>query len=1017
MITPVFLRCEYAEAPLALATREPRFSWELAGAGAQTACRVSVASSPALLLADAPDIWDSGRRETDATFGLAASGAPLEPRTRYWWHVQVWDEADTVRLSEPGTFETGMFDSGWQARWIGAPAEMLPGLPGSSAALSGCGWIWADDTGAAATFRSSFELTAGELAALLAPGGCLSLWLAVCGPWELQLNGQACDTGTYWRTACLANLLPLARAGTNTLELRAPRTATGPAGVAAVLLRQARAKPAEARDLAPLWQARNHEGEPWRPAARLGTYGDEPWGLFRDIPPPADPIVLRREFELSEGEITAARLYLTALGVCRAELNGRSVGDCRLTPGWTDYARRVRYRAFDVTPLLSPGPNRLEAMLADGWYAGNVACVGRGVWGSAPRLLAELHVQQSDGSETVIATDGAWFAARSGIRAADLIKGEWRDDNRAAPPAWLPAHEHGPAASGPELTAATAPPLRVLRNVPARSTRPAGDGAWLADFGQNLSGHVRLNVPAPAAAASPVRIRHAERLDDAGGLYTENLRGAVQLDTFTPAAAGGVFEPEFTIHGFRYALVEGRPGELHPRDITAREVSSDLRRTGEFDCSDPVIAGTYHAILWTQRSNYGAVPTDCPNRDERMGWLDVHAFAPTAMFNYDLAAYYQDWLASMRDAQYDDGVIPHVVPDVLAGGGGEAGWADCCVLLPWLVYRRYGDSRVLEDNYAMMTRWLGFLQGESPDGVRPAEGFGDWLAIGEETPRDLIGTAYYAHSATTMARVAEALAGRPGMNGNAQRWKALAAHVTEAFRRGYVREEAGRLRIGADTQTGYVLALAFGLLPRETRQAAADRLAHLIDERGTLATGYMGLPKLLEVLSDWGHHDIACRLARSREFPGWGFMLKNGATTLWERWDSWRPGQPPGDPAMNSFNHPSLGAVGNWMVRCLTGLDSTEPGWRSALLAPRPGRGVTCATASYHGMAGRFRLAWEQLDEGATRIEATVPPGASARLVPPPGTTRLETSGGNLPATTLPLGPGEHVITAIGGHT
>lgn len=1089
---PVRLRCEYQEAPLALATGAPRFSWELeeetgerrATPAVQVAYRITAASDPALLEAQQADLWDSGWVRSSASCGVIWQGEPLGPRQRCAWRVAVEDSSGAVEQGPTAVFETGMLNAAWKAVWIGAPAEMLSPLPGSETAFAGGGWVWAQDQERPAYLRAGFHLTPETFAAVSRGAGAASVLIGVLGPYELHLNGRLIDTGTYWRTPAYANLLPHLREGENVLAMRVPRTTVGPAGVQArLLLAPARGAGAEGAppsatsslDLAGSWQATNEPpaDERWLlpdgprvdwPAARwLGGYGDLPWGGFREISPPSEPPLMERDFSVPEDRTVAeARLHIAAQGLYQARLNGRATASDRLAPGWTDYHRRVDYQTHDVTDLLVPGANTLRVQLADGWYAGNVACVGRSVYGAAPKLIAELHLRYTDGSHDVVATDVRWWAMLGPVRSADLIKGEWFDERRH--PTALPGSDPALAyrlpvttfssteADGttmrPRLTASRAAPVRVLQELAPRSivARPAvavdGSGVealasprWLIDFGQNLSGHVRLRRPRDGAGrdgeatVTTLRLRHAERLDELGELYTENLRGATQLDVVTlsttttaaPTQAGvdpfdAWLEPGFTTHGFRHVELSGHPGRPAADDLFACEVSSALERSGRFACSDPTLQGIYDAILWTQRSNYGALPTDCPNRDERMGWLDVHALAPTAMFNYDLAAYYTAWLDAMREAQYPDGSIPHVVPDVLEGGGGEAGWADCCVILPWLVYRQYGDERVLSDNYEMMRRWLGFLDQESPGRVRPAEGFGDWLAIGEETPKDLIATAYYARSADLISRVARVL-DRPE---EADAYRALFAEVREAFQRAYLRGGPGALgvtdaglRLGEDTQTGYVLALAFGLLPEAARPAAAARLAELIEQRGTLATGYMGMPKLLEVLSDWGFHDLACRLARSDDFPGWGYMLAQGATTLWERWDSYRPGLPPGDPAMNSYNHPSLCAIGHWFVRDVAGLSGLEPGYRRVLVQPRLGGGIEHAGATYHGMSGTYRVAWRQLT-GAWQLELDVPAGGEALLRLPPGLTRPTLAG--LPVDMeLTLASGHHLITAQGG--
>ncbi len=998
--TPTRLRCEHLLEPLAVDALAPRLCWQLATTGAGDAdvpaeFRVRVASSAAELAAGGADVWDSGWRPHAAPGEVDLVGAALAPRTRYHWSVAVRAASGSTCEGPASHFGTGKLDEPWTGRWIAAPRVAVQ--PASSeAGFAGRSWAWP----AEGSDASAAHLTARfALAPAVDPRAANArLLLGVLGPYALALNGRVVDCGTYWRTPSFVDLRPFLKAGENELSLDVPRftepgSYVGPAGVVGALFVALGDGAGWQHDLAELWDD----------TSVLGRYGDEPWGRFRDVTPPQPPTVLRRSFELpnragstpARAGRPAGRLYISALGLYLAKVNGRPVGAARLAPGWTDYRQRTLYQAYDVSALLEPGVNDIEVTLADGWYAGNVACVGRSVYGERPALCCELHVELDDGESAVVASDESWRAAGSSVRAADLIKGEWLD-LRAAP-SDMGAVE---LVAGPPLSAQAAPAVSVRAEVApvnVRAVAGARFGEQLVDFGRNLAGVVRLELPETAAAT--IGLRHAEMLDSDGRLYTDSLRGATQLDLVSlPAAGSGSstharsFEPRFTVHGFRYVEVAGYPGAVDPAKVRALEFGSEFETTGEFRCSDELLNRLYQTAVATMRSNYGVIPTDCPNRDERMGWLDVHALAPSAMFAFDLVAYFRAWLASLRDAQYADGVLPHVVPDVLAGGGGEAGWADCAVILPWLVYRRYGDERLLSENYPMMRAWVGYLERETarPGGrgrfIRPVTGFGDWLAIGEETPKDLIGTAYFARSAALMADAAEVL----GEGRDVERYRTLATAVTAAFNEAFLTTDG---RIGSDTQTGYVLALDFDLLTPAARQAAADRLAGLIRERGTLATGYMGVPRLLNVLTRFGHLELAAEIATSRTFPSWGYMLDHGATTLWERWDSWRPEAGFADPAMNSFNHPSLCAVVEWLFSGLGGLEGTEPGFRAATFTPRPVAGVNECEVAYHSQTGRYLGSW-RLTGGELTVGAEVPLGGEL-LVTLPGRERVKAGPGS----------------------
>jgi alpha-L-rhamnosidase len=705
-------------------------------------------------------------------------------------------------------------------------------------------------------------------------------------------------------------------------------------------------------------------------------------------------IRLRRAFEAPAVPVRA-RLYATARGLYEMRINGARAGDAELAPGWTDYRDRIDYQAYDVTGLLREGANVLAATLADGWWSGFAGFDPRRAgahYGTFPELLAELHLDYADGSTEVIATGDGWQTSRSPIRYADLLMGECHDLRRETPGwdgaagGWLPAEIT--AADHSLLTASVAQPVRAVRELAPASVARLADGRHLVDFGQNFAGRVRLTARGLTPGARIV-IRHGEALGEDGLLYTDNLRTAAATDVLIAGgAAEAVFEPRFTYHGFRYAEVTGLEA-LDEADIAGVVLHSDTPWAGEFSCSDPDIERLHHNIAWGQRSNFVSVPTDCPQRDERLGWLaDAQVFLPTACLNADVAAFFDGWLRDVRGAQSPDGAFTNVAPK-LAGVADEGapGWGDAGVLVPWHLYTVYGDERVLERNLDAMCAWVDFVHRHNPDLVwsrRVGPHFADWLAL-TPTPRDVVATAYFARSAELTARAAEVL----GRGETARRYGSLAEHVRKTFGERFVAPDG---RIEGDTQTGYLLALAFDLLPAALVPRAVARLAELVEAAGPgVTTGFLGVGLIAPVLDAHGRADLAHALLRRTEAPSWLHPLRHGATTIWERWDGYTEERGFQAAAMNSFNHYALGSVGEWLYQGVAGLGQApgSAGYRELLIRPRPG-GLAAASAEYESVRGTVRSAWTR-EDGRFRLRVTVPPGATATVLVPtrdPGTVR-----------------------------
>jgi alpha-L-rhamnosidase len=715
---------------------------------------------------------------------------------------------------------------------------------------------------------------------------------------------------------------------------------------------------------------------------------------------PAVPY-LRKAFDL--GNIASARLYVTALGLYETYINGQRVGTSHFRPGWTDYNQRIQLDTYDVTSLLKPGGNVIGTLLGDGWYCGFVGFRNkRNLYGDRPRFLAQLEVTTADGKVTTISSDESWTWSPSEILSSDLLDGE-NVDARKAIPDWskaaAPAGEWKPVAVAPGTTAKIVcpkgPPCRVMQEIvpisdPKLDPTDAEKKRWIFDLGQNMVGVARLKVKGPAGTT--VRLRFAEMLDTNGAMYVENLRDAKATDYYTLRgdASGETFEPKFTFHGFRYVELSGLAEPPTRESVTGVVIHSDMELTGSFECSDPLINQLQHCIQWGQRGNFLDVPTDCPQRNERLGWTgDAQVFAPTACFNFNSSGFYAKWQDDLLDAQGDKGEAPSFAPKFDFNPDGGPAWADAMIIVPWSAYRAFDDKRLLEEHYDSFKRYVEYLEKHNsvdlircPFGWEGFRGYGDWLSPDSgdpgraATPRDLIGTAYFARCAYLLAEIAQQL----GKKDDAKSLRHLHDRVKHAFVKEFL-SPAGRL-VG-DTQTGVLLALAFDLVPKEHRKRVEAQLVHLVHDRGDhLCTGFVGTPLLLPTLSAIGQTELAYKVLKQEDYPGWLFTMKQGATTMWERWNSYTNDKGFGDAGMNSFNHYAYGAVGEWMYATIGGIAMDQPAYKRSIIAPKPGGGITFAKCSVQTPYGLLSTDWKD-SEKSFDLEIVVPPNTSARVTLP----------------------------------
>jgi len=744
-------------------------------------------------------------------------------------------------------------------------------------------------------------------------------------------------------------------------------------------------------------------------AVCAGFLADGEWvAKFIALAEPArvsQPVWLRHEFMLAEAPV-AAFLYVTALGAHETTLNGAPVSDHVLAPGWTPYDKRLVFEAHEVTASLRAGANTVAAAVAGAWRTEAYGFFGRPrrVYGEQPSFAAQLHLRFGDGSERVIATGPEWLA-RGDLEIVDsgIYRGETVDLRRSLPgwdlpgaaiDGWAPVRvEDVDLVPEPKL----APPVRCTEELPVRDVLTTPLGGTVLDFGQNLVGRLRLTVDLPVGTT--LTMRHAEVLED-GELGVRPLREAVQTDTFTLAGGPVVLEPRFTFHGFRYAEISGWPGEVDPAAVTARVLHSDLRPTATFECSDPLVNRLHENVVWGMRGNFLSVPTDCPQRDERLGWTgDLQVFSPTAATLFECSGFLADWLRDLAVEQAaHGGLVPFVIPDALADEvKPTAAWGDAATLVPWALWERYGDPTILADQFDSMRTWADRLLEQAGDDLlwEGSMQFGDWLdptsppdAPGEsKVSRDVVASAYVARSCRAVAEAAEVL----GRHAEAAHYSQRADAVGAAFRAAYV-TPAGRMM--SDAPTAYALAIGFDLVTEPTvRQALGDRLAERVRAAGyRIATGFVGTPLILGALTGTGHAEAAGRLLLQTQCPSWLYPVTMGATTIWERWDSMLPDGSINPGEMTSFNHYAFGSVADWLHRSLVGLSPLTPGGSELLVQPTPVPGVEWARAEHDTPHGFASVHWRREGESLV-VDVLVPPNSAAQ-VRLPGLDSVEVGSG-----------------------
>jgi alpha-L-rhamnosidase len=956
------MRCEYLVDPLGVNETQPRLDWLLTDARSglvarlwqpvtrdltQKSYRILVASSADLLAQNKGDLWDSGEVASDATNQIVYGGSALVSRERCYWKVQVRDSAGDTVWSKPAFWEMGLLKPGdWQAKWIDS-----------------------ENLSRAATLDGPLSIVSASYEAMDGAGA-----RDVTG----LVRGLVKDN----KLSVTVGNIPMGAdpAQNHVKQLRIVYTTGGDA---------------------------KHSIS-------------APENATLSIPAPDQNVpYLRKDFTLTK-PVAKARLYATALGLYELHLNGKRVGDHIFAPDWTDYSKRVRYQDYDVTSMVKPGANTWAGFLGNGWYAGHIGNGGYQAWGKVPALFAQLEVTYQDGSVERIVTDGSWKTHPGPITSADFMLGENYDAQLEIPgwdepgldtSTWTPASERAEASR--EIDAQIDQPVRETAERHPKLLKQV-NGRWIYDLGQNMVGFVRLKVSEPKGTV--ITLRHAEMLAADGTIYTANLRGAPSIDTYT-CRGGGVetWQPHFTFHGFRYIEISGLKEQPPEGALTGIVIGTDFPRTGEFASSYAPINQLQSNIQWGMRGNYLSVPTDCPQRDERMGWMgDAEVFCRTATYNGDVAAFFTKWMVDVDDAQKDDGEFTDVSPSPQGQGGGNGGvpaWGDAGVIIPVTIYRMYGDTRILQKHLANMKRWVDWCQAHSTNLIRDHDrgpDYGDWLSQGEDTPKDLIGTAFFGYSTGLLAEACDAVG-----DVDAPKYHQLFNDIKAVFTQKYVQPDG---HMTGDTQSGYAMAVRFNLVSDDLKPKIAQLLAdNIARHQDHLTSGFVGVSYLLPVLCQYGHVAEAYKLFEQDTFPSWLFSVKNGATTIWERWDGWRPDKGFQNPGMNSFNHYSLGSCGEWMYDTVAGidLDPAAPAFKHIIIHPTPGGTLTEADAIYDSINGEITTKWT-LHGSAFALHVTIPINTTAKIDFPamddPNTLREDGKG---LAIRVIRNPGQPVRTSV----
>ena len=991
---PVKLRTDYRENPLGIDDTAPHFSWQSDSTERnwhQSAYQILVASSAENLQNGTADVWDGGKQSSDESVGVVYGGPVLQSRKRYYWTVRVWDaNGQQSQSTENAWWEMGLLQkTDWSAKWITRTD------PEATADQAGIRWIWAEGQNALQSVPKSVFLFRATVKLKDKPKDA-ALFVVARGDFKANINGVQVGSKHTWHEFDREDVTDSLKAGKNTIDIEvtvAEPNRFGPdAGAKTVKAALAALLKITGPDGSVVrmfsdskWKARAQSESKWRKSAVVAELDDPRLDPVPPLSPPA--ALLRRGFEFTKG-IQSARLYVTALGSYRMFLNGQRVSDDLLTPGFTDYSKRVQYQTYDVTKQLASGKNVLGAILGEGWFGSGMTWSGAAYFFQPPpvRLLAQLEIQYSDGTHESIVSDRSWKTAASPILHSEIYSGETYDardesedwDQVSFDDAKWQSATLAPDSSAP-VVAQVDTPVRIVQTIAPVSVAPV-NGAYIFDMGQNMVGWARLK--ASGQAGTRIRMRFAERINSDGSIYTENLRNADATDTYVlRGGAEESFAPSFTFHGFRYIEVTGFPGTPTTANIIG-EVASSVsgNPTARVATASDLVNHMWSIGIWGQRGNFVSIPTDCPQRDERLGWMgDAGVFWRTGSYNFDVDAFSHKFMHDVTDGQTDAGDFTNVSPDSLRpyGSEGAPGWADAGVIIPWTTWMQYGDRSIVERNWDAMQKFMEFIAKANPDFIRKngvGPNYADWLAPDDRTDKDLLATAYWALVAQMMEEMAHAI----GKEDDVKRYADLIGKIRSAFQKEYVKDNG---EVGTGTQTSYVVALYTKMAPESLEPALVNNLVKDIESRKWhLSTGFLGTPFLLSTLADHGRADVAYRLLLNDTYPSWGYMLSKGATTWWERWNG-----DTGDPAMNSYNHYAFGSVVAWVYRYVAGIDTANnsPGFHHIVVHPHFDASMPHASGEYDSVYGKIAADWTSDPGKSLSLKVTIPPNTSATIYLP----------------------------------
>ena len=989
--SPKNLRCEYKNDPLGIDIVNPRLFWEVNDTrrgAVQTAYQILVSSSSDKIENDQIDVWNSGKVESDQSTHILYEGPKLLSSKRYYWKVKTWDSnGKESPYSDPANWEMGILsEDEWQANWIGG--EIVENTQEDENKWKWTEWFWHPTEigiNKPVYFRKKFSIPNNKkiTSALIR--------LTADNKFTAYFNNQELGSGDSWQKVYDFEVTDRI-SDNNIIALEAANTAGNVCGLLFSLkiifddnTEMYIGADKETMDWRttnqdyPNWQNFSFNDSEWNDINLLGDYENGSWEKVdeQDVYKAPRPILVRNEINIDKN-IKSARAYVTALGGYVMSINGKRVGDAVFTPGWTHYPKRIQYQAYDVTSKLRIGDNALGAVLGNLWWSSGLGWRGSVTYSNGPlRFFMQLLVEYQDGTSQIFVTNENWKTHDAPILETTIYDGErydarleqegW-DDTTFDDSKWIPVtlleKEKG------KLVAQQGPLLRVTKEIkPVKITSPS-NGIYVVDMGQNFAGWAKLKVE--GERGDSVKLRFAETLKPDGNVYTENLRQAKATDTYILKGNGiEEWQPFFTYHGYRYVEVTGYPGKPGHDAVTGIVANSDAPYIGEFSSSNELLNKIQQNILWGQASNMYSVPTDCPQRDERLGWMgDAQAFAPTASYNMEMIGFFNKWMRDIIDSQDDNGAVHDVNPVIVVKGPAAPGWGDAVFVVPWVMYKFYGDKRILEESYEGMAAWIDYMTSQSIGNLYEKSGYGDWVAP-VKSPSEPIGSAYYYYG----AKMVSIIAGILGKNSDNVKYTALSEKIANAFNEKHFNSATNSYT--GNTQTANLIPLNFGLVPKWKEQSVAKNIAEDVKSRDNhLSTGFLGVSLLLPTLSNYGYNDLAYKVATQKTYPSWGYTVEKGATTIWELWNGDTEG-----PGMNSRNHFALGACGEWYYGYLAGINPSpdSPGFKKIILTPMPVDDLKWAKAKVKTAYGIVSSNWEK-KENKIEYNFNIPANTSAEF-------------------------------------